>query len=323
MSQHEEKVEPPRYRSGAVARRAKMPVSTLRIWERRYEVAPSAKTDTGHRLYSEDDVRRIVLLKSLVSRGHAIGSIAKLKIEQLKQIAGQPETDQRDLPEKQTWMLVVIGSVSLHRLKGIESNQPILMAFDTIEEARSEVSLEADGLLIHMASLQEETSAAILLLAKSIKAKAVTVTYGFGVNLAIDALRSAGVLLHRESLGMLNFPNLVDDLFRRVHVGDAQWTRAPRRFTDRSLLEIAGLSPTISCECPRHLAELVMQLSAFETYSDECVSTSPADSALHRYLADVANRARSLVETALERVAHIEGLNINDEAPNKTGETWA
>ena len=52
MNQADE-LEVPRFRSGAVARRAKMPVSTLRIWERRYEVAPSAKTDTGHRLYSE------------------------------------------------------------------------------------------------------------------------------------------------------------------------------------------------------------------------------------------------------------------------------
>jgi DNA-binding transcriptional MerR regulator len=323
MSQQEEKVAPPRYRSGAVARRAKMPVSTLRIWERRYEVAPSAKTDTGHRLYSEDDVRRIVLLKSLVNCGHAIGSIAKLTIDQLKEIAAQPEADQRDFSAKRTWRLVVIGSMQLHRLKGIESSPPILIAFNTIEEARCDASLEADGLLIHMASLQEESSRAILHLAKSIKAEAISVTYGFGTNLAIDALGRAGVLVHREPLGMLDFTKLVDDLFRRLNVGDSQWTRAPRRFTDLSLLEIAGLSPTISCECPRHLAELVMQLSAFETYSDECVSTSPTDAALHRYLADVANRARSMIETALERVAHTEGLSINDDALNKATEAQA
>jgi hypothetical protein len=122
---------------------------------------------------------------------------------------------------------------------------------------------------------------------------------------------------------MLDFPRLVDELFRRLHIGQTQWTRAPRRFTDRSLHEIAALSPTISCECPRHLAELVMQLSAFETYSDECVSTSPTDAALHRYLGDIANRAREIIETALERVTHTEGLNINDETSNKAAETEA
>ena len=35
-----------------------------------------------------------------------------------------------------------------------------------------------------------------------------------------------------------------------------------RRYDDRELETIASRSSTISCECPRHLAELVMKLSA-------------------------------------------------------------
>ncbi|WP_089164249.1 MerR family transcriptional regulator [Caballeronia sordidicola] len=311
----------PRFRSGAVARRANMPVATLRIWERRYEVVPSAKTDTGHRLYSEDDVKRIVLLKALVNLGHAIGSIAKLHIDQLKEIAGHAEAEMRSSPGLRKWNLIVIGGVPVGRLNGNGLNNPSIVIYDTLEEARSRTSLEAEALLVHIASLQEETSQAILHLAKSLNVDAVTVAYGFGTTIAIEALRFAGVRLHRESLGMLDIPQIVDDLFQRLPTADFQWTRAPRRFSDRSLLAIASLSPTIACECPRHLAELVMKLSDFETYSDECVSRSPADAALHRHLADVANRARSMIETALERVSRAEGLEIGDEPqtrqPNK------
>ena len=303
----------PRFRSGAVARRAKMPVATLRIWERRYEVVPSAKTDTGHRLYSEDDVKRIVLLKALVNLGHAIGSIAKLHIDQLKEIAGHAEAEMRNSPGLRKWNLIVIGGVPVGRLNGSGLNNPSIVIYDTLEEARSRTSLEAEALLVHIASLQEETSQAILHLAKSLNVDAVTVAYGFGTTIAIEALRFAGVRLHRESLGMLDIPQIVDDLFQRLPTADFQWTRAPRRFSDRSLLAIASLSPTIACECPRHLAELVMKLSDFETYSDECVSRSPADAALHRHLADVANRARSMIETALEHVSRAEGLKIGDE----------
>jgi hypothetical protein len=49
-----------------------------------------------------------------------------------------------------------------------------------------------------------------------------------------------------------------------------------------------------------------MRLSAFESYSDECTSRSARDAALHRHLGDVANRARVLIESALERLAREE-----------------
>lgn len=294
-----------------------MPVSTLRIWERRYEVAPAAKTDTGHRLYSEDDAKRIVLLKALVNQGHAIGSIAKLDIDQLKEIADQAEADRRGSAVHRKWNLIVIGSVPIELLKPNGLNSPSVVIYDTLEAAQTPNGLEAEALLVHIGSLQEETSQAILHLAKSLKVDAVTVAYGFGTTIAIESLRFAGVRLHRESLGMLDISQIVDDLSQRLHTADSQWTRAPRRFSDRSLLAIASLSPTIACECPRHLAELVMKLSDFETYSDECVSRSPADAALHRHLADVANKARSMIETALERVSHAEGLKIGDEPQTK------
>jgi DNA-binding transcriptional MerR regulator len=76
-----------RYRSGDAARLAKMPVTTLRIWERRYGVVAPPKSESGQRLYSEDDVRRLSLLKGLVQRGHPIGTIAKLDRAQLEQLA--------------------------------------------------------------------------------------------------------------------------------------------------------------------------------------------------------------------------------------------
>ena len=75
------------YRSGEAARLAKMPVTTLRIWERRYGVVGPAKTASGQRLYTEEDVRRLSLIKLLVSRGHAIGAIARLDREQLQFLA--------------------------------------------------------------------------------------------------------------------------------------------------------------------------------------------------------------------------------------------
>lgn len=81
MPPRKDRDTPHRYRSGEAARLARMPAATLRIWERRYGVVAPPKTPSGQRLYSDDDVQRIRLLKTLVNQGHAIGSIASLSRE--------------------------------------------------------------------------------------------------------------------------------------------------------------------------------------------------------------------------------------------------
>ena len=68
------------------------------------------------------------------------------------------------------------------------------------------------------------------------------------------------------------------------------------------MADLAERPTAIACECPRHLAEIVMQLVNFERYSDDCGSRSPADAALHRHLSGLAGAARTLFEQALERV---------------------
>ena len=89
-----------------------------------------------------------------------------------------------------------------------------------------------------------------------------------------------------------------------VPAGDA----ALRRFDDATLTDLAGLSSTIACECPRHVVELLMQLPSFEDYSADCEHRNPADAALHSYLKRVAGASRALFESALKRVAIQEGL---------------
>lgn len=83
---------------------------------------------------------------------------------------------------------------------------------------------------------------------------------------------------------------------------------APKRYSDPTLVDFAALSSLIGCECPSHVAELLMRLSAFETYSEECVQRTREDAEMHRYLRQVAGVARMLFESALERVAVHEGL---------------
>ena len=79
----------PRYRIGLVARRVGVAAHTLRAWERRYGGLSPGRMPSGGRLYSDDDVLRLRLLKQLTDQGHAIGSIATLPVAELTRLASR------------------------------------------------------------------------------------------------------------------------------------------------------------------------------------------------------------------------------------------
>ena len=58
----------------------------LRAWERRYGVVAPIRSEGGQRLYSDEDVERLLLLTRAVSGGRAISQVAKLPLPALKGI---------------------------------------------------------------------------------------------------------------------------------------------------------------------------------------------------------------------------------------------
>lgn len=73
---------------------------TLRAWERRYEAVVPKRTDGNARRYSEEDVRRLSLLRDAVNAGHAIGDVVGLPDAELAALgpANAPHTEARDDP---------------------------------------------------------------------------------------------------------------------------------------------------------------------------------------------------------------------------------
>lgn len=84
----------------------------------------------------------------------------------------------------------------------------------------------------------------------------------------------------------------------------------PPRWSASGLARFAAQTQAVPCECPRHLADLLLQLSHFEAYSADCEHRHPADAALHADLHQLAGTARARFEAALARVALHEGLAL-------------
>ena len=56
----------------------------IRIWERRYGALSPTRTDTNRRMYCEEAIKRLRLLRELTENGHRIGGVAKLPTEELE-----------------------------------------------------------------------------------------------------------------------------------------------------------------------------------------------------------------------------------------------
>lgn len=86
----------PRHSIGVVEQRTGLPAHTLRAWERRYGAVEPARSEGGHRLYTEAEIRRLALLAELTGAGHRIGRIAGLDTARLRELAaeeGPPSPD--------------------------------------------------------------------------------------------------------------------------------------------------------------------------------------------------------------------------------------
>ena len=74
-----------------VARRTGMSPHLIRMWERRYTAIKPDRTSTGRRLYSEDDIERLILLRRATLAGESIGQIANLDRKQLLELIPREE----------------------------------------------------------------------------------------------------------------------------------------------------------------------------------------------------------------------------------------
>ena len=310
----------------------RMPVATLRVWERRYGVSQPVMSAGGQRLYSADDVRRLVLLKRLTDLGHAIGSVARLEMVQLQQIAnthaGVLAARHTGAPERapspaHPWRVAVIGAALAGRLQRPALlrllSRPVQLLGPFADAAQAAAALQGtsfDALLLHEPRLHEGWLASLQAVAPALAATPKAVLYRFAADSTCAALAAAGTSLLREPQNDTVLGQWLQGVLSAVPPASsaardpAQPSAAvpPRRWDDAALADFAGLSSTIACECPRNVAELLMQLSHFEAYSAECRHRNAADAELHAYLQQVAATSRARFEAALEHVALHEGL---------------
>jgi MerR family transcriptional regulator, light-induced transcriptional regulator len=95
----------------AAAKITGLSVDTLRAWERRYQAVVPERADRG-RQYGPDQIERLLLLGQLVQRGHAIGGIASLADQELKNLLAQPSQTVPELEPLREILAPVLSAIA-------------------------------------------------------------------------------------------------------------------------------------------------------------------------------------------------------------------
>ncbi|WP_308286860.1 MerR family transcriptional regulator [Actinomadura parmotrematis] len=88
---------------GAVARRLGIAPSTLRTWERRYNIEPSRHTEGGHRRYDETDVARLELMNRLILGGVPPEEAARSALAAGPEELAEPPAPSSVVPSGPAW----------------------------------------------------------------------------------------------------------------------------------------------------------------------------------------------------------------------------
>jgi DNA-binding transcriptional MerR regulator/methylmalonyl-CoA mutase cobalamin-binding subunit len=122
-----------RYRIGTVARLSGLSTHAIRVWERRYSALSPDRSQGGARLYSDDDVARLKLLKRVVDSGHPIGQVVGLASAELERLVGGSVVEEPHAsPET--------GEPLLDELLGAVQRFDALRAEQLLERARARLS---------------------------------------------------------------------------------------------------------------------------------------------------------------------------------------
>jgi DNA-binding transcriptional MerR regulator len=326
-SGHDDASQQPAYRIGATARLTGLSTHTLRKWEDRYALVDPRRSPGGERLYSATDVKRLALIKDLARAGMTLSELAPLAVEELERLSRQGrerDAPVRAAPARARVSVAVVGTALPLLLERDASRFRRVRVIAHGERAAAAAAMlgedSPDVALLECPAVSAATGGQVAQAMHTLHAGAAIVVYGFGARADLDALRRPDVALLHAPVDALELERLCLALV--VSPGQ-RWEApapvrppaddapiAPRRFSSEQLARMAGIASTIACECPRHLADLILGLDAFEQYSANCENRDDKDAALHRYLRITAACGRALFEDALARVAEHEGIEL-------------
>lgn len=114
MSTQQTKVTHRQHPIQVVSRRTGLTTDVIRAWERRYSAIKPSRASNRRRLYNDDDVEKLILLRRATSVGRRIGDVARLSIKELHKLVDTDASAVTQLPISAIQQRPSTGSVMEH-----------------------------------------------------------------------------------------------------------------------------------------------------------------------------------------------------------------
>jgi DNA-binding transcriptional MerR regulator len=113
----------PKYRIHQAAQAVGISAQLLRAWERRYGLLSPVRTESGYRLYSEEEITFLRAVKALVDQGHSISDVARTPRERLLETAPPQKspTAPQSLSSKGTFLDATLVAIQNFDRPALES----------------------------------------------------------------------------------------------------------------------------------------------------------------------------------------------------------
>jgi hypothetical protein len=206
-----------------------------------------------------------------------------------------------------------------------QKNLAIAIATDKRDELiEGAKSVKVDALVADLALLGDSPDEAIAELEAALKPELTLIVYAFAKWEVVERLRRPNRQLMRAPVSARalrsSMIGLIVKYLTSTPRADAAATSqntllrldqpAPmRRYDDMQLAALQDIASAVDCECPNQVADLVLALNAFETYSAQCQNRNEKDANIHRMLARVTGHARAAMEYAMKELCEFEGID--------------
>ncbi len=296
------------YSIGAVSRLLGVSTHSLRKWEERHGAVHPARSAGGDRRYTSADLDRLSRLKALVDQGHPISLIASMSSRQLDELVD--ERPSAGPGRRRAVNIAVIGERLADDLRRSSNRTPNVAVTAAATGAEGLAVSDADAIVVDLGSLGADTRGELSRIRSATGVERIVVAYGYGSIEAAEQLSDSRTALVRRPLNHREFARTLHALVGAPTTAQPELGLPPHRFTRDLLGRMAMISPELACECPRHVGQLLIELTDFELYSAECENTKPHDAAIHNMLRRTAATARALFERALVQLAEAEGIDL-------------
>jgi DNA-binding transcriptional MerR regulator len=298
----------PLYGIGTVARLTGLKPDTLRVWERRYGLGASHKSDTGRRQYTQADLEHLQLVAALIEAGSRIGEIAASDRKTLEMLCRR-QAGKSALPASKARVLFLGAGLC----EWVDQHQGCLANIDATLARQDLAAMDPESLVIDgeldVLAVEANLSAALLDriegLVEQLKPTRVLLCSRF------QSERWQRELEQRNIIPMdfpPESPRLIFEISRIMAEKDTApgdldlgelVTVKPREYSSAELSAARAMKSKLECECPQHLSDLIQALSEFEDYSASCSVDNWQDAAVHACIFAYAGQARWLMERAL------------------------